>query len=197
MNQIFGKFLNIFPPQNDSLELTFTPTSCPLKKRWRNNRLSAFFIADYFTTFLPLDDDNNIEQKHRINESKSAVSYVANELLENAMKFNNYDSKYRIKFGIHFLQENDLRAVIFTTNSLNKKRVDYLQKFITNLLNSDPEMLYIEQVEKNAEDENSECSGLGILTMINDYEAKLGWKFETISSQEDIITVTTMVQIQV
>lgn len=50
--QTFGNFIDKFPPEQDSLELTFTPTSVPLKKRWRNNRLSAYFIADYFTTFF-------------------------------------------------------------------------------------------------------------------------------------------------
>ena len=79
--QVFGKFIEQFPPEKDSLELTFTPTSVPLKKRWRNNRLSAYFIADYFTTFLPLDD-SQIEEQKRIQESKGAVSYIANELLK-------------------------------------------------------------------------------------------------------------------
>ena len=61
--QIFGEFIQQFPPEKDSLELTFTPTSVPLKKRWRNNRLSAHFIADYFTTFLPLDDGLEEQKK--------------------------------------------------------------------------------------------------------------------------------------
>ncbi len=29
--QIFGEFIEEFPPEKDSLELTFTPTSVPLK----------------------------------------------------------------------------------------------------------------------------------------------------------------------
>ena len=57
-------------------------------------------------------------------------------------------------------------------------------------------MLYIEQIEKNAMT-NDDCSGLGFLTMINDYSAKLGWKFDTIknNNSEPVLTVTTMVQI--
>lgn len=30
--QTFGNFIDKFPPEQDSLELTFTPTSVPLKK---------------------------------------------------------------------------------------------------------------------------------------------------------------------
>ena len=197
--QIFGEFIEQFPPEKDSLELTFTPTSIPLKKRWRNNRLSAYFIADYFTTFLPLDD-GDIEQQKRIEESKSAVSYVANELLENAIKYNDENCHSQIKFGVHFLQQNHLIAVIFATNSINLDDQKKLQHFIDRLSSEDTESLYIEQLEKNAFDEqNNDCSGLGFLTIINDYSGKIGWKFETVRSFDSYSfnLVTTMVQIQV
>ena len=165
--QIFGEFIQKFPPEKDSLELTFTPTSVPLKKRWRNNRLSAHFIADYFTTFLPLDDAQ-CQQKKRIQESRCAVSYIANELLENAMKYNSEKAHAQIKFGIHFLEQDRLVAVIFATNTINLKNEQKLQNFIKKLSQKDPELLYVEQLEKNAINEHGEeCSGLGILTMIN------------------------------
>lgn len=192
--QIFGDFIQQFPPEKDSLELTFTPTSIPLKKRWRNNRLSAYFIADYFTTFLPLDDGDAQQQK-RIEESKSAVSYIANELLENAMKYNDENSHSQIEFGVHFLNNNNLIAVIFATNSIKLDDVEKLQKFITRLSSEDTEFLYIEQLEKNAlSDVEDDSSGLGFLTIINDYGGKMGWKFDSI---EPFNIVTTMVQIQV
>lgn len=192
--QIFGDFIQQFPPEKDSLELTFTPTSIPLKKRWRNNRLSAYFIADYFTTFLPLDDGDS-EQQKRIQESKSAVSYVANELLENAMKYNDENSHSQIEFGVHFLNKNSLIAVIFATNSIKLDDMKKLQDFIARLSSEDTEFLYMEQLEKNAlSDLEDHCSGLGFLTIINDYGGKLGWKFDLI---EPFNLVTTMVQIQV
>nr|WP_245912130.1 hypothetical protein [Calothrix elsteri] len=62
---------------------------------------------------------------------------------------------------------------------------------------SDANELYFSQLEKNAEDENSTASGLGLLSMINDYSAMLGWKFETIQEKPEIITVTTMVQLTI
>ena len=196
--QIFGEFIETFPPEKDSLELTFTPTSVPLKERWRNNRLSAYFIADYFTTFLPLDDAQ-YEQKIRIKESKCAVSYIANELLENSMKYNCEQVHSQIKFGIHFVDEDRLLAVIFATNSITDENEQRLKKFIDQVFDSDPESLYIDQLEKNAVNENEECSGLGLLTMINDYNALLGWKFDTVnqSSAGSYSTVTTMVQLEV
>ncbi|MGF1480831.1 MAG: DUF6272 family protein [Cyanophyceae cyanobacterium] len=197
MVQIFGEYLNNFPPDHDSLVLTFTPSSLPIKKRWRNNRLSAQFVAEYLATFLPVDDEDPLDDR-RLKESKGAMSYIANELLENAMKFNDETARYRVRFGIHFLEkEGTITAVIFATNSVNKQRVEKFQAFIEEILNCDPTEMYITQIEKSAEDEHSNASGLGLLTMINDYSAKLGWQFKAIKNDPSLIAVTTMAQIAV
>lgn len=196
MPQLFGDFIDGFPPEHDSLELSFTPSSRPIKQRWKNNRLSAHFVADYFTNFLPSDEeDPNREQ--RIKKSKSAVSYVANELLENAIKFNDENVKYKVKFGIHFIEDGgEVTAAIFATNSVRLAVADKLKSFIDELLSSDPNDLYVRQVEKSVE-EDTEASGLGMLTMINDYSAQMGWKLDTIPGDSEFITVITMAQIKV
>jgi hypothetical protein len=193
MTQIFGDFISKFPPEYDSLEITFTPTSRPIKQRWKNNRLSAKFVADYFSIFLPVNEET-LEGKRRIKESQCSVSYVANELLENAMKFNNDTINYQVKFGIQFLEEKEVKVCIYTTNSITPEGVDKFQHFIRKLLSSDLEELYISQVEKSIV-EDTEASGLGFLTMINDYSAKLGWKFDTEPKEQQIFTVTTMAQL--
>jgi hypothetical protein len=153
-------------------------------------------MADYFSNFLPVDEGDPA-QKRRIKESKGAVSYVANELLENAIKFNDRGTNFKIKFGIYFIQEADMTAVLFATNSVSAEGLDKFQKFIQELLCSDPEKLYVQQIEKSAEEENSEASGLGFLTMINDYSAKIGWKFEIVQKDPKMIAVTTMVLVPV
>lgn len=195
--QVFGDFINTLPPEHDSLELTFTPSSRPLKQRWKNNRLSAHFVADYFTNFLPVDEGNP-SQIRRIKESKAAVTYIANELLENAIKFNDESSKYKVKFGIHFLEEDqDVVVAIYTVNSVQINQIEKLKAFIDELLScDDPGELYVRQIEKSVE-EDTKASGLGLLTMMNDYSAKVGWKLETIQSDPLVMTVTTMAQVPV
>lgn len=194
VTQIFGEFIDQFPPEHDSLELTFTPSSRPIKQRWRNNRLSAHFVADYLSSFLPVDEEDASSEK-RIKQSKGAVSYVANELLENAIKFTDDTSSYKVRFGIHFIEEIDVIAVIFATNYAKSETANKLHEFIKELLSSDdPTELYLQQLEKNAETD-SETSGLGLLTMINDYSAKIGWRFETRPDSLDTILVTTVAQI--
>lgn len=196
MSQLYGEFVEKFPPENDSLEITFTPSSRPIKQRWRNNRLSAYFVADYFITFLPLEEEIPGQEK-RIRDSKGAVSYVANELLENAMKFNNNEVNQKIKFGIQFLDQPVVTAAIYTTNTVDPKIIDSFKAYVQHLLNSDPSELYLQQVEKSLTNSGEGSSGLGLITMLNDYSAKLGWKFERPVAHGDIITVTTMAQITV
>lgn len=200
MPETFGDFIKAFPPDRDSLELSFTPTSKRIKHRWRSQRLSSHFVADYFINFLPLDEGDP-DAERRIKETKGAISYVTNELLENAMKFNleSLDSglKHRVRFGIHFLDDADLIAVMFASNHVDLAGTQKFQRFIEKLLSADPEEMYMQQVEASVEDENASMSGLGFLTMLNDYQAKLGWQFEPLPSAPDIFLVTTMAQIKV
>ncbi|MEN9566801.1 MAG: hypothetical protein RLZZ69_1997, partial [Cyanobacteriota bacterium] len=83
---IFGSFIQNLPPSQEYLILSFSPGSIPLRQRWRNNCLSADFLADYLSTFFLGNDDQQPDSQKQA-EVKSAVSYIANELLENAMKY--------------------------------------------------------------------------------------------------------------
>lgn len=194
MPKRFGDFIPRFPPDHDSLELTFTPFSKKIKHRWRSQRLSAHFLADYFVNFAP-EKEPPFDEEQWIHETKSTVSYVGNELLENAMKFSAESSNAKVKLGIHFLDDSALVAVIFATNLVHSAEAEKLQMFIHQLLASNPEDFYIQQVEASTEDESADLSGLGLLTMINDYHAKLGWELDTVPSHPDLISVTTMAQI--
>lgn len=196
MPETFGDFIQSFPPDRDSLELSFTPTSERIKHRWRSQRLSSHFVADYFINFLPIKEGDP-DAEHRIKEAKGAISYITNELLENAMKFNLESQHSKVKFGIHFLNDSALVAVMFVSNNVDLTGAKKFQGFIEKLLAADPEAMYMEQVEASLEDENAGMSGLGFLTMINDYQAQLGWRFTPHPIDPDICVVTTMAQIQV
>jgi hypothetical protein len=192
MIQTFGNFIEPTPSQ-EYLIIGFSPSSIPLKQRWRNNGLSADFLADYLTTFFPgnQDDDSALRRQAEI---KSAVSYIANELLENAMKFNDENSHYPIDIKLQL--KND--GLIFSVaNSISPPSVSKFQAYIQKLLACDPSEMYIDQLEKNAADDNCSGSGLGLLTMLNDYSAKMGWKFEIVQKDPEVIAVTTMVQLKV
>jgi hypothetical protein len=193
--QQFGNFVESPPNQAGSLNLNFSPSPSPIQKRWKNNRLSANFVADYLTNFIPIGDDPTAQKRKE--EGRSAVSYIANELLENALKFHDSNATEYIRFSIYLLLETDVSVILYTTNTIAESSKVRFQAFIQELLTRDPDQLYIEQIEKTAADINNQASGLGFLTMMNDYGARLGWKFEQISSNAPKFAVTTMVHLPI
>lgn len=193
MAQVFGNFNEQLGHSDEYLVIGFSPSSAPLKQCWRNNGLSADFLADYVTTFFPVDDAT-VDSLSRQSEIKGAVAYIANELLENAMKFNDNATQFPISLSLQLYND---KIVIVITNAISPTDVLKFQQFIEKLQSEDPQELYIHQLENNAAAENSEHSGLGLLMMINDYMATIGWKFETVQITPTVTKVTTMVQLDV
>lgn len=194
MIKTYGDFIEESNTEQEYLAIGFSPSLIPLKQRWRNNGLSADFLADYLSTFFPSSDDVSTKIS-RHEQIKGAVGYIANELLENAMKFNQEIQPHSINVRLN-LHANSL--TFFVTNSITVEQMQSFLHYIEELLNNDPQEMYIRKLEHNALQEELECSGLGLLTMINDYSAKLGWKFETVTTtQPVIILVTTRVELAV
>ena len=195
MVEIIGDFLesSVAPGEEsssiESLALTFSPSSVPLQQRWRNNGLSADFLADYVTTFFPRTEED--PQSHvRQNEIKAAVSYIANELLENAMKYAGEGIDRPISILLRL--EPD-RMIFHETNSLSRDGAEKFRQFIRDVETEDPGVLYLRRLEDNALAEGNSSSGLGLLTMINDYQASLAWRFVT--APDGVVTVSTQVRL--
>jgi hypothetical protein len=151
------------------------------------------------TTFFPSGDEDlheTEEWKQRIHEFRCATSYIANELLENAMKYHDEAGTVPIDMRMNL---NSDHVIFQVTNSANQELAGSFREFIRNLLSTnDISELYIQQLEKCSLDEASSSSGLGLLTMIQDYGAKLAWRFQPVSdANPDEILVTTMVYIAV
>jgi hypothetical protein len=191
LNQTLGDFIENLPESQEYLIVSFSPSSASLQKRWRTNGLSADFLADYLSSFLPCnsqDNDDLIKQA----EIKDAIGYIANELLENAMKYNNQLSSSPITIQIHLL---DRKIIFQITNGIHCQAAEEFQSYIQELIGCDPYELYLLKLENNATAENGTESGLGFLTMVNDYGAKLGWKFNSFVEKPEELMVTTMVQL--
>ena len=183
--RILGDFIRV-PPSKEYLILSFSSGLIPSSEKWRNNCLSADFIANYLSTCFQGSDRQDNSDKQA--EVKSAVSYIANELLENAVKYSANSSPISIQ--IHL---NPDLIIFQLTNNISARQTQQFQNHIETLLRYDPDELYITLLEQNALDSNRE-SGLGFLTMLNDYKAKLGWRFKP---QYTEMSVTTMVQLTI
>jgi hypothetical protein len=193
MNQIFGNFREELATNEHFLVISFSPSSIPLQQRWRNNGLSADFVADYLGSFFPVSEDEP-ETIYRQKELKGAVSYIANELLENAMKYHEESSCNSIQFGIYLLPE---AIVLFSNNYISSLQKPKFLETVEQLTSQDPEELYIQQLERLAEEEDHRTSGMGLITIMHDYQAKLGWKMETVNDNIEMIKVTTMAQLAI
>jgi len=186
MKEIFGNYSE----KTDSTEfliMSFSSTTLPIKDRWRNNGLSANFLAEYWGAFFLVRD------KSVVKEVQDAVSFIANELLENALKFSQETDVSTIRISL-YLFDDYLR--FYVTNPINTASAESFKAFLHRILKEDPHDLYVALLEDRDHGSGLE-SRLGFLTILNDYGARMGWKFETPTQPSDIITVTTMVQLRV
>lgn len=189
MAQVFGDFTDDFSERSEFLVLGFSPSSLPIQLRWKTNGLSADFLGDYVKNFFPGDTSAAL---NRQTEIRSAVSFIANELLENAMKYSNKEAGQPINLEVHLFSD---RLIFISKNSLYSHTVADFQAYLQEIIAGDVSEMYINQVEKSVENDNAESAGLGYLTMLMDYDASLGWKFDSALSNADIQVVTTMVQL--
>ncbi len=190
-SQVFGAFLETVPASEEYLTLNFSPSSAPRKRRWSNYGLSADFLGDYFAAFFPGDTLPNSPINRR-NTVKASVSYIANELIENAVKYSDEALSLPISITL-FLYE--LEIIFQITNYSSLEAGEDYQTFVQAILNSEPSEFYMRQLEKTAT--GSGGSSMGLLTMINDYSAQFGWRFQTSHHRPDAVQVTVMAHLEV
>src|ERR1035441_4559025 len=121
MNQTLGNYGQQSGERCEYLTLAFSPLSAPLRSRWRNNGLSADFLGDYVTTFLPATGSTAAAEGQQ-NEIKHAVTYIANELLENAMKY--HEHSIDIPIGIH-LELTSTQITVSATNGISNMQAEH------------------------------------------------------------------------
>jgi hypothetical protein len=187
--KIFGDYIESEDGE-EYLVVHFSPGSVPLKRRWRNNGLSADFLAEYWATFFPEGDGT--PSADRKSEIKEAIRYIANELLENVMKFSYESTGHPVTLALYLFRD-EFR--FYASNAVDPGEVEAFQQRIRLLLESDVHELYVQQVERNVTSARGE-SNLGLLTIVHDYDARLAWRFETLSGDGgETIVVTTMVRL--
>jgi len=147
--------------QKSDLSLDFV-FPLELMAHWRKCSLVSNFLANYhILTF----------QKQK--KAQVVLSTVINELIENAIKFN-ADQNKLVSIS---LQRNPDVITIETMNTSDQKNVTKVKKFVSTLNSGNYEKLFMDTLEKVALS-NSNSSGLGLLTILKDYNAKLGIKIE-------------------
>ncbi len=169
-----SRLIGNFRPDSDDTEhlsVVFSKGRLPVKHRWRNNGLTADFVANYASTFLDPRDSDDPRKLKRIREIKDSVSYVANELLENGLKY--HEDSDEDKVGLRLRCEiHDDGLILNVSNCAATDAVAALEALARELLVRDVTELYFEKLERNS----GESAGLGLITMVHDYQAQLAWR---------------------
>jgi diguanylate cyclase (GGDEF)-like protein len=168
------------------LTLAFSPISTPLHSRWRNNGLSADFIGDYVITFLPREGP--MAGPSCQNEMRHAVTFIVNELLENAMKYHAHNVDIPIRIHLELTKQ---RITVSASNGVGQEQARRYHAFVEKLQQGDAADLLLSQLEESARSSEPAVSSLGLLTMITDYGAELGWRFDLHPLHSAMMTVTT------
>jgi len=189
--QTYGDFIESVPPSDEYLTLNFSPHAVPRRRRWTNYGLSADFLGDYFAAFFPGDtiQDSKINQRDTV---KAAVSYIANELLENAVKYAEESGEYPISISLHLYNH---QIIFYVTNYTKTSLAITYQQFIQELLEADLDDYYLQQLEKAAKGDGT--SSMGVLTMMNDYAARFGWKFTSLATAPNVVRVDVLTYLDV
>jgi diguanylate cyclase (GGDEF)-like protein len=168
------------------LTLAFSPLSSPLHSRWRNNGLSADFIGDYVITFLP--GEGVMAGQSGQNEIRHAITFIVNELLENAMKYHAREVDIPIRMHLELTKDH---ITVSASNGVGEEQARRYHAFAENLQQGDAADLMLRQQEESASSSEPGVSSLGLLTMISDYGAELGWRFDLHPLHTAMMMVTT------
>ena len=190
LTEIFGDYRTRLPACQAELTILVSPHAFPID--WSLSSVTANFLASYFKSFFPVLDEHNPELTSQA-EAEASISYIANELVENAMKFH-HDKRVEMAINIKMYQDN---LVFVAKNSVDPSTLGKFYGFIKELTSADPGELYIRHLEEGLESLENTTSGIGFLTIMADYHASIGWKFDIIDATPNIVTVTTMVQLPV
>lgn len=147
----------------------------PLELGWRHSGLTSDFIAEAMA--LPFFGSRALHTNIRHN-----IGYLSNELIENAVKFRQ-PGKIVIEACVV-----DGTFLMRVRNKINAETSGKFQEILINMLSVDPGELLIRQIEANAVSDTG-GSGLGLLTLLADYDARMSWEFET--SNDDRVRLTT------
>ncbi|MEK1897710.1 MAG: ATP-binding protein [Rhizobium sp.] len=143
----------------------------PLDLAWKHSGMTSDFIAEMMAPrFRP--------SRRLYNQLKQDIGYLANELIENAIKF-----RARGEVVVEALAQTDFIR-LRVSNFIDSETAARFQRLLVNVTSGDPGDLLIRQIEASATATTGSTSGLGLLTLMSDYEVQFAWLFEEDSVHE-------------
>ena len=135
-----------------------------LELRWAHCSATADFLADLFGGLVRQAGLDAHDARH-------SIAYMANELLENAVKFR-APGDVMVEASL-----DDGTFGLWLSNLVTEETGRGFEALLVDIVAGDPGELLIARIEANAADEDGTGSGLGILTLMNDYGVAMSWSF--------------------
>jgi hypothetical protein len=149
-----------------------------MSRNWRRCGLTADFLARYYSYYFPYREKATDRISRETAENN--IAYILNELIENTAKYSDAaDKDVEVRVS---LRESDMLFEV--SNSVTEQRAESFLRLARGLLEGNTEELYVAQLEKN-----TDSSGLGYLTMINDYGVSLGFRVDGVGAGAFRVTV--------
>lgn len=136
----------------------------PLDLAWKHSSMTSDFIAEIVALRFR-------SVKRHYNEVRHDIGYLTNELIENAIKFRT-SGEVAVEAGT--VGDSFSMKV---SNFVERKVAVRFQQLIRTVTAGDPGDLLIQQIEASAATD-SNASGLGLLTLMSDYQVHLAWHFQ-------------------
>ena len=184
MNESIGEFREL-GGGDVRVALVFFPGDFSV--RWSQCSATADFFAEYFAAVQTCRADDEGARADFI----GTVSYIVNELVENAVKFS-VGETVEVTVAIE-----DAELVTVVANQVLAATMEPLVEKFRELVSGDPQEMLFARVEANAENPEAGASGLGFLTMMADYGVKLGWRFAAVHDNPNNVLLKTMARLQV
>ncbi len=183
--QVFGEYLE--EAKKPLSQALLVIDSKELMRNWRTVSLSSDFFAKYYSYYFPYKE--KAQERISRDSAENSISFVLNELIENTAKYSNAGDQ-TVSIRIWLLEED----IIFSLSNFVTARLgESFARLAREILESNPEELYLKRLERNTQEQEG-GSGLGYLTLINDYGIALGFKFE--AAGPDLVQVTVQARMK-
>ena len=134
----------------------------PLDISWHHCAITSDFVSELFAAcFHPG------KYKH----ARHDIGYLVNELVENAVKF-----RRRGEIIIEASTDMD-NFLLKVSNDVDAGAAVEFQSLLSEITGADPAQLLIDRIERKANQNAMSGSGLGLLTLMSDYNVRLAWFF--------------------
>lgn len=176
----YGTFDASLEARRPISEINLQCTPLDVIAHWRRCSMMADFGAD----FLAYNFEN-------VDVARNIISTVLNELLENAVKFS---ARKREKISVSLAHYGEL-VRISTINVATAERVASLTSLIKDLQRDDLDWIFVSHIERSAVMAQP-TSGLGLISMRNDYHARVGVRLTMLLDESHEVLVNVLLDVE-